>query len=340
MDLDTFLTTLYVLVDDWYQTQSVPAQQPRAGAPVTMSDSEVLTVAVAGQWRVGVPWQSERGVVRYMQAHGRGWFPTMLERSAFNQRVRNLCGMFIRLQQAVETWLQSPEDVYQVLDSVPLIAFSNSHAQRTKHHWLWQSSLGHGGTQGGWFYGDHLLLSVQRNGAVSGWVVGAAHLNDRWLVEAFLSARTGQPQLQGPPPNAHEPRSKRPLPPGGHVGAWIGVGAWTEQPYLADRGLNGRRWRDHWRHTYGADVIAIPPRNAPEHAAWTRPDQRWHAHHRQIVDTAFAFLDSVFHIEHLQAHSRWGQYTRIAAKTAAYNLGLFINRLLDRPLHALATLLC
>jgi hypothetical protein len=254
MDMDTFLTTLYVLVDDWYKETIAAEQRPKAGAAVTMSDSEVLTVALAGQWRVGVPWQSERGVVRYMQAHGRGWFPTMLERSAFNQRVRNLCGLFIRLQQAVEAWLKSPDEVYQGLDSVPLIAFSNSHALRAKQHWLQESTLGHGGTHGGWFYGDHLLLSVQRHGAVSGWLVGAAHINDRWLVEAFLSARAGQPQVQGPRPNPHEARRNRPALPIGHLGGWIGVGAWTAQAYLADRGMNGRRWR----HAYRAEVVAIP----------------------------------------------------------------------------------
>ena len=49
--------------------------------PLEMSDSEVLTVAIAGQWRDGVPWRSERGIVRYMLKHGQSWFPRMLKRS-------------------------------------------------------------------------------------------------------------------------------------------------------------------------------------------------------------------------------------------------------------------
>ncbi len=72
MDLDTFLTTLYVLVDDWYKARIAPFMQRRKGAQQQMSDSEVLTVALAGQWRVGVPWQSERGVVRYMASERTG----------------------------------------------------------------------------------------------------------------------------------------------------------------------------------------------------------------------------------------------------------------------------
>ena len=99
MDLDTFLTTLYVLVDDWYKSRIAPTMERHAGRPPHMSDSEVLTVALAGRWQVGVPWRSERGLVRYMQKHGHGWFPTMLQRSAFNTRVRNLWGALVQLQQ-------------------------------------------------------------------------------------------------------------------------------------------------------------------------------------------------------------------------------------------------
>ena len=69
MDLDTFLTTLYGVVDDWYQEEI--GARVHVGVRERMSDSEVLTVALAGQWRVGVPWRSERGVVRWMQPTGR-----------------------------------------------------------------------------------------------------------------------------------------------------------------------------------------------------------------------------------------------------------------------------
>ena len=40
-----------------------------------------------------------------------------------------------------------------------------------------------------------------------------------------------------------------------------------------------------------------------------------------------------------QAHTTWGLLTRIAAKIAAYNCGLLLNRLLGRPNLALATLI-
>jgi hypothetical protein len=64
MDLDTFFTTLYVLVDDGYKGDIADRMQRRKAGKLKMSDSEVLTVALAGQWRIGVPWQSERPGLR------------------------------------------------------------------------------------------------------------------------------------------------------------------------------------------------------------------------------------------------------------------------------------
>src|SRR5215470_4990653 len=119
MDIETFCTTVYVLTDDWYKAEVEPQKRKRRGPQAEMSDSEVLTVALAGQWRVGVPWQSERGLVRYMQVHGRGMFPTMLERSGFNRRVRYLWGAFILLQQTVGGLLEEASALYECVDSLP-----------------------------------------------------------------------------------------------------------------------------------------------------------------------------------------------------------------------------
>ena len=59
MNLDTFFTTLYCLVDDWCKSCRVCSRnKARSGPPLRMSDSEVLTLVIAAQWRVGVPWRS------------------------------------------------------------------------------------------------------------------------------------------------------------------------------------------------------------------------------------------------------------------------------------------
>jgi hypothetical protein len=339
MDLDTFLTTVYVLIDDWYKRQIGQHQPDRGGARQQMSDSEILTLAVAGQWRKGVPWDSERGLVRYMQQHGRQWFPTMLKRSAFNRRVRLLCGLLAALQREVSQWLNGDPLGYEIVDGLPLPSCTLGQAARQRQHWLMHSSRGHGGNYGGWFFGQRWWVSVTPAGGISGWMVGDGSINERWLLEAFLSTRGGDGDIRGPMAAAHTPPAQRISPTGGFIGGRFAAGQWIGT-YLADRGLNGERWQQHWRSYYAATVITIPPANTAAFGRWSKADCRWLASHRQAIETVYAFLSEVFGIKRLNAHSQWGQYTRLAAKAAAYNLGLFINRLLHRPLGALATLIC
>jgi hypothetical protein len=340
MDLDTFLTTLYVLIDDWYKEEILQHKpRHRGGAPEQMSDSEILTLAIAGQWRKGVPWESERSLVRYMQQHGQRWFPRMLQRSAFNRRVRMMCGILAALQREVSKWLGDEGKGYEIVDGLPLPTCTLGHAARQKQHWLMTTSKGHGGNYGGWFFGQRWWVSVTPSGAITGWMVAEAAINERWMLEAFLSQRAGDGQLRGPLPNPQISKKQRPSIPVGFMGGAFAAGKWTKT-YLADRGLNGARWRHHWRSYYRAEVLAVPPANTPDFQLWSAADCRWLASHRQPIETAYAFLTDVFGIKRINAHSQWGQYTRLAAKAAAYNLGLFFNRLLQRPLGALATLIC
>ena len=59
LDIETFLTGLYVIVDDLYQDHIQPQMPASGGPPARMSDGEVLCLVLAAQWRSGVPWKSE-----------------------------------------------------------------------------------------------------------------------------------------------------------------------------------------------------------------------------------------------------------------------------------------
>lgn len=58
MDLDTFFTTFYCFVDDWYKKETTVLMKRNADPASQMSAGEVLTVAIAGQWSAGAPWRS------------------------------------------------------------------------------------------------------------------------------------------------------------------------------------------------------------------------------------------------------------------------------------------
>src|SRR5512142_2234340 len=101
LDLETFLTTLYVITDDLYVASVLPELPATGGPAPKLSDAEVLCLGLAAQWRSGVPWHTERGFVRYALKHLRPFFPRMTSQSAFNRRLRRLWGAFILIQQAI-----------------------------------------------------------------------------------------------------------------------------------------------------------------------------------------------------------------------------------------------
>jgi hypothetical protein len=155
LDLETFLTTLYVMVDDLYQQYVQPRMPARSGPVPALSDSEVLCLGLAAQWRSGVPWKTERHFVRYALAHLRPLFPGMTSQSAFNRRLRRLWGAYILIQQAVAEQLWVAQD-YEVMDCVPVPI---ARGARSFHPgWLEDiARIGKGGNDR-YFYGLHLLL--------------------------------------------------------------------------------------------------------------------------------------------------------------------------------------
>jgi hypothetical protein len=65
LDTDTFLTVLYVLIDDFFQREG-RAQARQAGPRPALSRSEVVCLALFGRWAC---FGSERAFWRYAQAH-------------------------------------------------------------------------------------------------------------------------------------------------------------------------------------------------------------------------------------------------------------------------------
>jgi hypothetical protein len=87
VDVDTFLTTLYVIVDDFCQSR---APRKRPGPEAALSDSEVIALAIFARWG---RFSSERDFFRYAQSRLREAFPTLPDRSQFNRLVRSCVGL-------------------------------------------------------------------------------------------------------------------------------------------------------------------------------------------------------------------------------------------------------
>jgi len=82
---ETFLTTLYTIVDDWYQQHAPRLLAGKAGKKPLFSDSEVMTLSLAQHW---LGMDEERGFLRYVRNNFLALFPRLIDQSQFNRRAR------------------------------------------------------------------------------------------------------------------------------------------------------------------------------------------------------------------------------------------------------------
>jgi hypothetical protein len=86
VDLEIFLVSLYVQVDDRRQASRPPTGRG-PGRPTSMSDAELLTLAILAQWP---RWRGERDFWRFADTYLRSYFPCLLSQSRLNCRTRAL----------------------------------------------------------------------------------------------------------------------------------------------------------------------------------------------------------------------------------------------------------
>ena len=339
LDLDTFLVTVYCVIDDLYQETFAAHKPVRPGAEPEMSDSEVLSVVVLTQWQQS---RSESAFVRYVRHHWRAYFPRVLSQSAFNRRARDLMGVLCALGPAISRRLDQAlgsTPLYEVLDTVPVPLMRRCRGDQ-QHLFGLEAAIGQGGSDKDWYYGVALLGAITSSGLIAGFVLGPANTQERWLAEALVRWR--QAPL-APPPSAADlvplvgPRHKR----GGRVGPTgplaprQGVGTASSAPYLADLGFAGQAWQQHWARDYGAFILTKADYAQGADPADAQGAARWVASLRQVVETVFHTLSARFGLTFPRARTYWGLLARLGAKVAAFNLAVYVNHLFNRPMFAI-----
>jgi hypothetical protein len=109
---------MYVKIDDMLRDwPDLAPVRPAAGTPLTLSDAELLTMAVMSAL---LGFTSERRWLRYAGKELAGMFPRTIGQSGWNKRVRKAFFLFIRVIRmlAMDTSLWS-DDVW-VVDSAPV----------------------------------------------------------------------------------------------------------------------------------------------------------------------------------------------------------------------------
>ncbi len=182
MDLDSFLVSLYVTVDDWWRANHASTPR-RPGRPALLADSEVLTLAILAQWP---RFRSERDLWRFADAHLRPYFPALCTQSQLNRRVRALEPELRALQGALAGDLSDPSAVYRVLDTTLIPAIVRVRASR-KRLFCGQATFGRSASKTEWIYGFKVALVVDPDGVVSAFGLAPASSDERPVGEALVA---------------------------------------------------------------------------------------------------------------------------------------------------------
>ena len=87
ISITELLTTIFVLVDDWYQVHGYKLLNGKVGKKPVFKDSEVISLVLAHDF---IPYPAETQYVEFIRANYLALFPKLVDQSQFNRRARAL----------------------------------------------------------------------------------------------------------------------------------------------------------------------------------------------------------------------------------------------------------
>lgn len=298
MDLDTFITTVYVMIDDYCKTQEVKRTKTCGPIP-SLTISEVLSLVLMSRWN---RFSSDRDFYRFADQHLRAAFPSLPDYSQFNRLMRASGNELNNFNQFLWVCMQAQACVYEALDTM---GCATRNSKRRGEGWLaGEANIGYSNRLG-WYEGLNVITSVTPDGFITGFGCAPASTKEQPYAETFLALRAAG-SLELPE-----------------------VGRLAQGTYITDNGFCGKSNHQRWRQRYAAQVITPPQRSHPQ--SWSKTLRRWLAGLRQIVETVHGKLLITFRLERERPHHLQGFRIRLAASVTLHNFCFWLNTQLGRP---------
>ena len=176
------LTTIYVLVDDWYKTDGVKLLKGKPGAKPDFSDSEMITLMLAHDF---MPYPGETQYLGYIRANYGREFPKLVDQSQYNRRARGLRYLVERLRRV---WLgqlgvKDPTQLLVDTKPVPVLGY-----KRRKSHsdFAGSASYGHCAARNLNYFGYKLVMLTTLDGLPVVYDLVPANTDERDAAEVVL----------------------------------------------------------------------------------------------------------------------------------------------------------
>ena len=182
IDIETILTIIYVLVDDWYQSKGQHLLQGKVGRKSIFSDSEVMTLMLAEDF---IPYPGELQFLGYIRANHLALFPRLITQSQFNRRARGLRLLVEALRQEwlVELGIEHIDHFLLDTKPVPVVGY-----KRSKKHSDFAGSAAYGycSSREMHYFGYKLVMITTLDGLPVLYELVPANIEERQAAETVL----------------------------------------------------------------------------------------------------------------------------------------------------------
>jgi DDE family transposase len=182
-NIETLATALYVKIDDMLKDwPDLRLPRPATTTPITLSDAELLTMAVMSAL---LGFTSERRWLRYVNGFLAGMFPRRIGQSGYNKRLRKAFPLLVRVIRmlAMDTSLWT-DDVW-VVDSTP-VQCSCSRETVTRSDAAGWAEYGYCASHSRYFWGLRLHLVCTLHGLPVLFAVAGAKADEREVLLDML----------------------------------------------------------------------------------------------------------------------------------------------------------
>lgn len=178
-DLDTLLTELYVLIDDYV----VSPKGRRPGRPKKLTDAELVCLAVA---QVLLGARSEHHWLRMCHARLGHLFPYLPKQPGYHKRLKAALPLICKAMVYLATLCPSWGDELRLLDATPVPCGTSRETVKRSQLADW-ASYGYCASHSRWYWGLKLYMLTTAEGLPTAWCLAEAKLGERDVAADLLA---------------------------------------------------------------------------------------------------------------------------------------------------------
>ena len=186
IDMVSILTTIFVLVDEWYQRNGQVLLKGKPGAKPEFSDSELLTLMLAHDF---IPYPGETQYIGYIRANYSREFPKLVDQSQYNRRARRLGYLVevLRREWLGQLGIGDPKQLLVDTKPIPVVGY-----RRTKSHsdFAGSADYGHCAARKLNYFGYKLVMLTTLDGVPIVYDLVAANIDERAAAAVVLQRVT------------------------------------------------------------------------------------------------------------------------------------------------------